>query len=132
MPITYNVLNDGHFIYTKTSGEETGQEFVDYEISHAIDKRLKLPIVELLEITNDSLENITENDITLVMDQREKMVNLPNPHRCAIVVSLGDIHGFNLAKYYGGMVTLHYPEDVVVFGDSIVARTWLGLNHYTN
>ena len=128
MPITYDILNDGHFIYAKTYGKVTGKEFVDFEVSHAIDKRLKPPVKELFEIENDSLKNITEKDITSVIDQREKLVNLPNPHRCAIVVSLGDIHGFDLAKYYGGMVSLHYPEDVIVFGDEVVARAWLGID----
>ena len=128
MPINYEVLNDGHFIHAKTSGKVTGKEFVDFEIAHAVDKRLKPPVKELLEIENDSLKNITENDITKVMDRREKLVNLPNPHRCAIVVSLGDIHGFDLAKYYGGMVSLHYPEDVIIFGDEVVARAWLGID----
>ena len=128
MPITYDILNDGHFIYAKTHGNVTGKEFVDFEVAHAIDKRLKPPAVELLEIENDSLKNINENDITKVMDRREKLVNLPTPHRCAIVVSLGDIHGFDLAQYYGGMVSLHFPEDVIVFGDVVVARAWLGID----
>ena len=130
MPISYNVLNDGHFIYAKTSGNVTGQEFVDYEISHAIDKRLRAPISELIELENDSLKFISENDISKIMDQREKIMRLPNPHRCAIIVSLGDIHAWNLARYYEGMVTLHYPEDVIVFGDEVVARAWLGIDSY--
>jgi hypothetical protein len=129
MPISYSVLNNGHFIHAKTSGCVTGQEFVEYEVTHSIDKRVKPPIAELLEIENDSLKNITEQDITKVMDQREKIVNLPNPHRCAIVVSLGDIHAWNLTRYYEGMVTLHFPENVVVFGDVIVARSWLGVDN---
>lgn len=129
MPISYDILNDGHFIYAKTYGNVTSKDFVEFEVAHTIDKRLKPPIVELLEIESDSLTNISEKDITKVMDQREKLVNLPNPHRCAIVVSLGDIHGFDLAKYYGGMVSLHYPEDVIVFGDVVVARAWLGIDN---
>ena len=128
MPITYSVSNDGHFIHAKTSGNVTGLEFVEYEVAHAIDKRLKAPIAELMEIENDSLKIVTENDISQVIEQRESIVSLPTPHRCAIVVSLGDIHSWNLARFYEGMVTLHYPENIVVFGDSMVARTWLGMD----
>jgi hypothetical protein len=128
MPISYNVLNDGHFIHAKTSGNVTSQEFIDYEVLHAIDKRLKAPIAELIEVENDSLKYVSENDISQIMDQREKNVSLPNSHRCAIVVSLGDIHAWNLARFYEEMVTLHYPESVVVFGDTMVARTWLGMD----
>ncbi len=130
MPITYSVSNNGHFIHAKTSGKVTGQEFVDYEVAHAIDKRLKPPIAELMEIENDSLKIVTENDISQIIEQRESIVSLPTPHRCAIVVSLGDIHAWNLARFYEGMVTLHYPENIVVFGDSMVARTWLGIDQY--
>jgi len=129
MPITYSISNNGHFIHAKTSGDVTGQEFIEYEVLHAIDKRLKSPIAELMEIENDSLNIVTESDITKVMDQREKIVNLPHPHRFAIIVSLGDIHAWNLARFYEGMVTLHYPESVVVFGDVFVARAWLGVDY---
>ena len=100
MPIKYSVSNNGHFIHAKTSGNVTGQEFVEYEVAHAIDKRLKPPIAELMEIENDSLKIVTENDISQVIEQRESIVSLPTPHRCAIVVSLSDIHAWNLAKFY--------------------------------
>lgn len=128
MPITYTVSIDGHFIHSKTSGRVSSREFIEFEVAHAIDKRLTPPIAELFEIENDSLKNISEKDISEVLDQREKIVNLPNPHRCAIVVALGDIHSWNLARFYEGMVTLHYPEDCIVFGDTMVARTWLGID----
>ena len=121
MPITYSVSNNGHFIFAKTNGNVTSKEFIDYEVSHAIDKQLKAPISELIEVENDSLKKVTENDLSSIMDQREKIVTLPNPHRCAIVVSLGDIHTWNLARFYGEMVTLHYPESVVVFGDTMLS-----------
>lgn len=128
MPINYNILQDGHFIHAKTDGNVSSQEFVDFEVAHAIDKQLKPPIAELFEIENDSLKNISERDISEVLDQREKIVSLPNPHRCAIVVALGDIHAWNLARFYEGMVSLHYPETVVIFGDTYVARAWLGID----
>lgn len=129
MPINYTILNDGHFIYSKTNGNVSSQEFVDFEVAHAIDKRLKPPVAELLEVENDSLKYVSEKDISEVLDQREKIVRLPNPHRCAIVVALGDIHAWNLARFYEGMVSLHYPETVVIFGDIIVARAWLGIDN---
>jgi len=81
-----------------------------------------------MEIENDSLKIVTENDISQVIERRESIVSLPTPHRCAIVVSLGDIHSWNLARFYEGMVTLHYPENIVVFGDLLVARNWLGMD----
>ena len=79
MPITFNILNQGHFIHAKTHGNVTGLEFVEFEVAHAIDKRLKPPVVELLEIENDSLKNISEKDITNVIDQRDtaNFINFP-------------------------------------------------------
>jgi len=52
----------------------------------------------------------------------------PQPHRCAIVVKLGDTHTWNLAQFCENMVTLHSPKNVIIFGDSAIARTWLGIN----
>ena len=132
MPIAYTISIDGHFIHAKTTGKVSSQEFINYEISHATDKRLKAPISELFEVENDSLKFVNENDISVIMSQREQIKNIPAPHRCAIVVSLGDIHAWNLARFYEEMVTLHYPESVVVFGDNMIARTWLGIGNHSH
>ena len=53
----------------------------------------------------------------------------PKPHRCAIVVSLANAHAWNLAAFYEGIVTLHSPETVIVFGTPGIARTWLGVDN---
>ena len=41
MPITYKVYNDGHFIHAIATNPLTNQEFIDYELVHATDKRIK-------------------------------------------------------------------------------------------
>ena len=50
MPITYEVHKDGHFIHAVASRVLTGDEFVEYEVAHAIDERIKPPVSELLEV----------------------------------------------------------------------------------
>jgi len=129
MPIQYEIKNEGHFIEAIATGLVTSSEFVAYEIDHAIDKRVKAPVFELLEIQYNALKNIQKIDIFEVLSQRKQKERLPVPHRCAIVVSVSDIHGWDLAKFYEGMVNLHSPESVIVFGDKYIALTWLDIKN---
>ncbi len=127
MPITYEVHKDGHFIHAIASGEISGDEFVDYEISHAIDPRIRPPVAELLEMEHGTCKNITKDDMFRVLQKRLEIESPPIPHTCAIVVSYTDTHSWNLAKFYEGMVVLHSPKNVIVFGDAQMGRTWLGV-----
>lgn len=66
MPIEYSVSRDGHFIHAVVIDPVTGDEFVEYEVVHATDDRIKPPVSELLEIQNDAFRNITKDDILRV------------------------------------------------------------------
>ena len=127
MPVTYDVQNHGHFIQAVASTPLTGLEFIDYEVAHAIDPRITPPVNELLEVKAGALEAITKEDISAVLERRKQIPSPPTPHRCAIVVSGMDARDWEMASFYEGMVTLHYPEDVIVFGDARIARIWLGV-----
>ena len=129
MPITYSVSSDGHVIRAIAGGHVTPEEFVDYEIDHAIDKRIKSPVTELFEIRYNALKNITMDEMKKVLERRGENKTPHTIHRCAIVVSPNDTHGWNLAKFYEGMTILHAPESVIVFGDPVVAASWLGIEH---
>ena len=61
-----------------------------------------------------------------MLERRKEVETPPTRHRCAIVVSHPDAHAWDLAKLYEGMVTLHFPESVIVFGEAHTARIWLG------
>lgn len=126
MPIEYKVSDDGHFLHAIAAGVLTPEEFIDYEVEHGSDKRLKPPVNELLEIEFGACRNITKEDISRVLDRRKELKDPPTPHRCAIVVSYDDAQGWDIASFYEGMVIVHYPEIVIVFGDKRIARTWLG------
>ncbi|MGD1019467.1 MAG: hypothetical protein ABSA12_09125 [Verrucomicrobiia bacterium] len=127
MPISYSVHQEGHYIHAVAKSPLTKQEFVDYEVAHATDKRVKTPVSELFEICADALKNITMEDIREVLGRRGEVGRLPTPHRCAIALGSTDDHTRNLAKFYEGMSMLHSPEVVVVFGDADVAKLWLRL-----
>ncbi|MDD5093257.1 MAG: hypothetical protein PHV74_02615 [Dehalococcoidia bacterium] len=130
MPIKYSISDDGHFIHAVASGSVTGPEFVEYEVAHAIDERIKPPIAELLEIQPGALRQVTTDDISKVLERRKESKTWPTPHRCGIVVSLSDMHAWNLAKFYEGMTILHSPEIVIVFNDVSTAKSWLGFNNF--
>ena len=127
MPVEYKVLNDGHFIHAIVKDAVSGEEFVEYEVAHAIDDRIRPPVSELLEIEHGAMRRITKDDLVKAMDRRRDIDRRPVPHRCAILVCLNDTHGWDLAMFYEGMATLHFSESVIVFGDERTARTWLGV-----
>ncbi len=85
-------------------------------------------MAELLEIRPGACRDVNEKDMVAVLDRRKECPRGPMPHRCAIVVAHGDTHAWNLARFYEGMVRLHYPENVIVFGDAHTARIWLGVD----
>lgn len=127
MPITYDVLNDGHYIHAVATPPVTSEEFVEYEIAHAIDDRIKSPVSELFEVKHGACDNITIADMTEVLRVRKGVEKPPTPHRCAVVVSPHDAHAWDLAKFYRGMVMLHAEENVIVFATADIARIWLGV-----
>ncbi|MFH2138193.1 MAG: hypothetical protein ABII88_06745 [Candidatus Omnitrophota bacterium] len=129
MPITYSVHSNGTFIYAIASGIVSKDEFVKYEIDHANDPRVKTPLRELLEIKYGACAALSKEDFDKVLEERKKIKNLPTPHKCAIILSYSDVKGWNLAKFYEGMVNLHYPESVIVFGDMHIASVWLGVEN---
>ena len=127
MPIEYSVSGDGHFINAVASGHVTAQEFIEYELNHAVDKRIRAPLSELLVIEPGAFRQITTGDISRIIEQRRESADPPITHRCAIVVAASDYHAWDLAKFYEGMFRLHYPEVVIVFADPVTARIWLGM-----
>ncbi|MDD5723334.1 MAG: hypothetical protein PHY29_06290 [Syntrophales bacterium] len=127
MPITYEILHGGHYIHAVASAPVTGEEFVEYEIAHAIDNRIKAPLAELFEVKQGACDNITMDDMSEVIRRRKKVEKPPKFHRCAVVVSPHDTHAWNLARFYGGIVMLHAEESVIVFATPDIARIWLGV-----
>jgi len=130
MPIIYSIHTGGHFIHAIARSPLTAREFIDYEISHAIDERIKLPVSELLEISANALKNITTEDIKRVLIRRIEIDRPPTPHRCAILLDSLDDYNWELAKFYEGMAMLHSPERVIVFANAEVAKKWLGFEDF--
>lgn len=127
MPIAYDVSRGGHFVHAVATNPVTREEFIEYEIAHALDERIKTPWVELLEMGNNVLRDITKEDISQVLRLRAAGANVSASHRCAIVVSYQDEHTWDLAKFYEEMAALHSPGSVIVFGDIRTAKLWLGV-----
>ena len=128
MPIVYEVHHEGHFIHAMATGTLTSRDFINYEIEHTTDTRLKPPVVELLEISHGACKDLSRDDFEVILEHRKKLAPAPVRHRCAILVSYDDSHCWNITEFYSGMVNLHLPESVIVFGDSRTARIWLGVD----
>jgi hypothetical protein len=127
MPITYSVSENGRFIHAIAYYPVSNQEFIDYEIAHAIDERIKSPVTELFEIRDNALKKIGKEDIESIINRRKELSKSPVHHKCGIVVSINDTNSWDIAKFYEGMYTLHFPESVIVFGDVHIAMIWLGV-----
>ncbi len=128
MPVTYSVIDGGHVVLAVVSAPLSEEEFIEFEINHAIDERLKAPVVELLRIETGALDDISMSAMQRVQELRREVDRRPTPHKCAIVVPYSDGHAWDLAKYYEGMAGLHSPESVIVFGDEKLARVWLAVD----
>ncbi len=127
MPIFYRVENDGHFIKSFAIPPVSKEEFVDYELAHAIDKSIKPPACELLSIYNNAFRNITPNDMKQVFDRRNELNQIPHPHRCAIAVNFSVDSSWDVVEFYWGMVMLHRSEAVHIFDNNDKAIKWLGI-----
>jgi hypothetical protein len=128
MPIVYSVQAAGHLIQAIASGVVTGDELVAYELAHTADPRIALPLGEILEIQHGVGAQLSRPDLERVVACRRTPGQPPvPPHRCAIVVSVSDAPGWELAKLYEAMALRQRPEPVIVFADRRTAETWLGL-----
>ena len=72
MPIKYTVLNNGHYIHAVAEEKVSSHEFIKYEIDHATDSKIKSPIVELFEIRPFALDDISQQDIQQILEERKK------------------------------------------------------------
>ncbi|MDO9515305.1 MAG: hypothetical protein Q7J01_04290 [Syntrophales bacterium] len=127
MPITYDILNDGHYIHAIATAPVTSEEFIEYELTHASDARAAGPLSELFEVRHGACNDISIDDMKEILQKRKEGEKPPHSHRCAVVVSPHDAHAWDLAQFYRGMVTLHSEENVIVFATVDVARIWLGV-----
>ena len=123
MPIRYTIHNDGHFIHAIASSTVTDKDLVDYEVAHNSDERIKTPVNEMFEIQPGAFQEVTRDGLSKLLEHRKKTKE-PIPHRCAIVVSYGNHIAWDLAKFYEAMAIS--SKSVIVFGDSGIARKWLG------
>jgi hypothetical protein len=126
MPIKYDVLRAGHFVKAVASGIVTEDEWIEYEVRHTVDDRIKPPLCELLRIDYEAYRNFTKDGLLRALENRKNQDKRPVPHRCAVVVTPGDVQGWSLTRLYEGLRTLHYPESVILFGEDRMAMTWLG------
>ncbi|MBW2562015.1 MAG: hypothetical protein JRE40_14340 [Deltaproteobacteria bacterium] len=79
MPITYDILNDGHYIHAVATPPVTSEDFIEYEVTHAIDERVKAPVSELFEVKHGACDNITIADMSEVLRIRKEIGKPPNP-----------------------------------------------------
>lgn len=120
MPVTYEVRNDGTFVYTKAHGKVTEKDLLEYQAAVLADPRIEPGYCELFDATTGQAVGVSETTL-------EKMSEVDKAHaekleggKCAVVVR----SGFELAKRFESF--RDRPHNVMVFFNLDVARAWLG------
>ncbi|OHB75566.1 MAG: hypothetical protein A2Z25_17370 [Planctomycetes bacterium RBG_16_55_9] len=126
MPIEYEVLDDGQFIHARAVGTVTDEDFVEYEVAHACDERIKSPADELLDIAPDATMQLTQEGIQEALRKVKELGKRCPRRHCAVVVHSFRKEAWDLAKFYEALSRLHAPFSVIVFGNADVANIWLG------
>jgi len=126
MPIKYEVLDDGRFILAKAYGIVTDADFIEYEVAHTSNSRIRPPTDELLEIAPDAAIQVTRQGILKALQKHKKLGGHQHDHRCAIVVISPERIAWDIAKFYESMAKMHFPSSVIVFAAYDIARLWLG------
>jgi len=120
MPITYEVRDDGAFVYTRATGEVTSQDLLDYQAAVLSDPQVRPGFDELFDATMGRGVGLSEAAI-------EKMIEVDKGHaeklrrgKCALVVrsDLELVEHFE-ERHRG-------PHAVVLFYNLDIALVWLG------
>ena len=120
MPVTYEVKNDGTFVYTKAYGEVTEQDLLEYQVTLLADPRVRPGCYELFDATSARAVGVSEATIEKMATVDKEHVEKLEGGKCAVVVR----NGFELAKRFESL--RDRPHNVMVFFNLDVARAWLG------
>ena len=126
MPIDYEVLKNGQFVYAVASGELTSEDLVGYDKALAVNHGIKDGFKELFDASRITRNDITKETVNqLVESNLQKSKDRVSGSKCAIVVS-GDL-SFHLAKYFESQAA-DLDLTTIVFNDLSTARIWLGIS----
>jgi len=120
MPVTYEVKNDGTFVYTKAHGEVSEQDLLEYQAAVLADPRIEPGYYELFDATSARAVGVSEATLEKMQQMDKLHAEKLEGGKCAVIVR----SGFELAKRFESF--RDRPHNVMVFFNLDVARAWLG------
>ncbi len=125
MPVTYQIHDNGKYVYAKATGKLIPEEIIDYVQKIKTNSKIKEGYKELFDV-----RFITESKVTIesfakiikeVITDKKRIFG----NKLAIVVSKSD--SFDKAKFYEkrGPAEKH---KVIVFNTLEIAKTWLDVD----
>ena len=125
MPITYDVRNDGNRVLSVATGPVTETDLRDYQAALLSDARVKPGFDELFDATAAQESGLSEAVLRNMVEADLAHTEKLRGGKCAIVAQTG----FAWAQRY---VDLHKgPQNIMVFVNMEVARTWVGISETT-
>ena len=120
MPIRYEVRNDGKLVHSVAAGPVGEADLLDYQTALLSDPRIKPGFNELFDATLAREAGLTEAVLTTMIEADLSHADKLRGGKCAIVIW----DGFEWAERF---VHAHKgPNEVMVFINMDVARTWIG------
>lgn len=120
MPICYEVSDGGHFIDTKATGAITEEDLLRYQAALLADPRVKPGAYELFDATLADGSELSEEVIPKIVEVDKAHVERLRGGKCAVVVRSAFELADKLEMVHAG------PQELMVFFNLDVARTWLG------
>jgi hypothetical protein len=125
VPIEYTLEKDGGAVIAQATGVINLESFMNLRKALIADENLRDPHNTLLDARNVSHIEITEEDLVEIAKGLTSGPKKLGANRLAIVARKEQ--AFDLGKKYRA-VEKGVEENVVVFYNISVARTWLGLD----
>ena len=120
MPISYDVRNDGNLVHSVAAGSVCEADLLNYQTALLSDPRVKPGFNELFDATLAREAGLTEAVLEEIIETDLLHTDKLRGGKCAIVIW----DGFEWAERF---VRSHQgPQDVMVFVNMDVARTWIG------
>jgi hypothetical protein len=120
MPITYEVRNDGNFVYAKASGEVTEDDLLKYQATLLSDPCVKPGCYQLFDGRTAQCIGLTEAVIEKLAEINKAHPGKLRGSKSAIVVRSEYELADQFAQAHDG------PYDIMVFFNLHVAQVWLG------
>lgn len=125
MPVEYQVLDDGNYVYAKALGILTPKDIIDYVHKTKADPKIKEGYKELFDVRFITESKVKFESFAKIIKEVVKDEKKTFRNKLAIVVLR--LESFGKAKFYETEIPAT-KQNVIVFNTLETAKTWLGVD----